>query len=118
MRNFKFFGDNKYNIEDDPLYHLNVYENMAIGLISWCQRMNLFPIGYQHQFDESTSTVGPGHITRHLVINDIQRIENYLGLGRRVHIAYEIYDINGYTPYSFHLDENVFDNIMRRYENI
>ena len=89
---------------------------MAIGLISWCQRMNLSPIGYQHQFDESTSRNGPGHITRHLVINDVHRYDD--AIGRHVTIAYEIYDINGYTPHSFHLDENVFDNIMRRYENL
>ena len=116
MRHFKFLRSKQ---EPFPLHdEFNVYENMAVGLVSWCQRMNLNPIGYQHQFDESDSRVGPGHITRNLVINDIQRIENFLGLGRRVNIVYEIYDPNGYTPYSFHIAEDVFDNIMRRYENL
>ena len=62
MRKFKFLTDNKMTIEDDPLYYLNVYENIALGLISYCYRMHLMPIGYQHQFAEN------GFI-RHLVIN-------------------------------------------------
>ena len=116
MKDFKFFNDNKYNIEDDPLYHLNAYENMALGLISWCQRMSIFPIGYQHQFDESTLTNGPGFITRHLVIDNIIR-HDYFEC-RYVKIIYEIYDTTGTSVYSFNLREQHFESIMRRYENI
>ena len=91
MNLFKFLVNKQ---EPFPLHdEFNVYENMAVGLISWCQRMNLVPIGYQHQFYETGPADGPGQgLNRHLVINDVHRIDNYLGLGRRVHIAYEIYD--------------------------
>ena len=116
MKSFKFFNNNKQYIEDDPLYHLNAYENMALGLISYCYRMNLSPIGYQHQFDESISTRGPGFITRHLVINDL--ISHDYFESRHVRIGYEIYDRNGTNRYTFHLAEDVFIEVMRRYENL
>lgn len=116
IRSFRFFDENKYNIEDDALYNLNAHENIALGLISWCQRMDLNPIGHQHQFDESTSNHGPGHITRHLVIKHITRHDNFET--PHVRIFFGIYDINGINNYAFHLDENVFDNVMRRYENL
>ena len=116
MIDFKFFQENKYDIEHDPLYTLDAYQNMALGLINYCYRMNLSPIGYQHQFDESTSTRGPGFITRHLVINDV--ISHDYFETRHVRIRYEIYDVNGTNRYTFHLDEQVFETLMRRYENL
>jgi hypothetical protein len=103
IKDFKFFNDNKINIEDDPLYYLNVYENMALGLISYCYRMHLIPVGYQHQFADN------GFI-RHLVINDITRHDNFEC--RHVRILYEIYDNTGTSVYSFHLAENVFNEVM------
>ena len=117
MRVFKFFDENKYNIVDDALYHLNVYENIAIGLISWCLRMDLAPVGYQHQFYESGPADGPfGGVNRHLVIKHVTRHNNFESPHDRVY--YEIYDRNGTTNYAFHLAENIFDAVMRRYENL
>jgi hypothetical protein len=109
MKLFKFFTDNKVNIEDDPLYYLNVYENMAIRLISYCYRMHLIPIGYQHQFAEN------GFI-RHLVINDV--ISHDYFESRHVRIRYELYDRDGLNQHTFHLAEDVFNEIMQRYETI
>jgi hypothetical protein len=117
MKIFKFLNENVKSIEDDPLYHLNVYENMALRLISWCQRMNLPPVGYQHQFYESGSSDAPGQgINRHLIIYDITRHHNFGSL--HVRIFYVIYDRNGTDNHVFHLDEQVFESVMRRYENI
>jgi hypothetical protein len=109
MKAFKFFTENKINIEDDPLYHLNVYENMVLGLISYCYRMHLIPVGYQHQFAEN------GFI-RHLVINDV--ISHDYFESRHVRIRYELYDRNGINQHTFHLAEDVFNEVMQRYENI
>jgi len=112
MRHFKFLRSKQ---EPFPLHdEFNVYENMAVGLVSWCQRMNLNPIGYQHQFDRSLN--GPGFITRHLVIDNIIR-HDYFEC-RYVKIIYEIYDTTGTSVYSFNLREQHFESIMRRYENI
>jgi len=109
IKEFKFFDNNKVNIEDDPLYHLNVYENIALGLISYCYRMNLTPIGYQHQFSENG-------LSRHLVINDV--ISHDYFESRHVRIRYELYDRNGMDQHTFHLAEDVFNEVIRRYENI
>jgi hypothetical protein len=117
MRQFKFFDDNGINIQDDPLYHLNVFENMVLGLISYCYRMNLSPLGYQHQFYESGPNVAPGNsVNRHLVINDL--ISHDYFESRHVRIRYEIYDRNGTNQYTFHLAEDVYNEVIRRYENI
>lgn len=120
MRDFKFFTDNKINIEDDPLYHLNVYENMALGLISYCYRMNLTPIDYQHHFYESGPGVRNG-VNKTIVITDLISHDNFES--RHVKIRYELYVINPLTAneiteHTFHLAENVFNEVMRRYENI
>jgi hypothetical protein len=109
MQTFKFFTENKINIEDDPLYHLNVYENMALGLISYCYRMHLTPVGYQHHFAENG-------FSRHLVITDL--ISHDYFESRHIRIRYDLYDINNLTNHIFHLSEDVFNEVMRRYENI
>ena len=109
MREFKFFTDNKVNIEDDPLYHLNVYENMVLGVISYCYRMHLIPVGYQHHFAENG-------FSRHLVITNL--ISHDYFESRHVRIKYDLYDVNDFTHHTFHLDEDVFNEVMRRYENI
>ena len=120
MKLFKFFTDNKVNIEDDTLYHLNVHENMAIGLISYCYRMNLMPIGYQHHFYESVPGVRNG-VNKTMVITDL--ISHDYFESRHVRIGYELYTINPLTAnemieHTFHLAENVFNEVMRRYENL
>jgi hypothetical protein len=109
MKAFKFLAENKINIEDDPLYHLNVYENMALGLISYCCRMNLVPVSYQHQFEENG-------LSRHLVITDL--ISHDYFECRHVRIKYDLYDINGLEHHTFHLAEDVFIEVMRRHETI
>ena len=109
MRKFKFLTDNKMRIEEDPLYYLNVYENMVLGLIYYCYGMNLPPIGYQHQFSENG-------LIRHLVINDV--ISHDYFESRHVRIRYELYDRNGMDQHTFHLAEDVFNEVIRRYENI
>jgi len=109
MRPFKFFTENKINIEDDPLYRLNVYENMVLGVISYCYRMHLIPVGYQRQFAENG-------FSRHLVITDL--ISHDYFECRHVRIKYDLYDVNGLEHYTFHLAENVFNEVMQRYENL
>ena len=109
IKDFKFFTENKINIEDDPLYHLNVYENMVLGVISYCYRMNLTPVSYQRQFEENG-------LSRHLVITDL--ISHDYFECRHVRIKYDLYDINGLEHHTFHLAENVFNEVMQRYETI
>ena len=109
MREFKFFTDNKVNIEDDPLFHLNFYENMVLGVISYCYRMHLIPVGYQHHFAENG-------FSRHLVITNL--ISHDYFESRHVRIKYDLYDVNDLTHHTFHLSEDVFNEVMRRYENI
>jgi hypothetical protein len=109
MKTFKFFTDNKINIEDDPLYHLDVYENMALGLIGYCYRMNLIPVGYHHQFSENG-------FSRHLVITDL--ISHDYFECRHVRIKYDLFSVNGLEHHTFHLAENVFNEVIRRYESI
>jgi len=109
MRKFKFLTDNKMTIEDDPLYYLNVYENIALGLISYCYRMNLVPVGYQHQFEENG-------LSRHLVITDL--ISHDYFESRHIRVRYDLYDINDLTNHIFHLSEDVFREAIRRYETI
>lgn len=109
ISDFKFFNDNKIKIEDDPLYYLNVYQNMALRLISYCYRMNLTPLGYQHQFEENG-------LSRHLVITDL--ISHDYFESRHVRVRYDLYDVNDLTHHIFHLAEDVFNEVIRRYENI
>ena len=120
IKDFKFFNEKKYNFEDDPLYHLNVYENMVLGVISYCYRMNLMPVGYQHHFYES----GPGmrnDVNKTMVITDL--ISHDYFESRHIRIRYELYTINPLTAnemteHTFHLAQDVFDNVMERYANI
>ena len=126
MINFKFFGDNRYNIEDDPLYFLDVYQNMALGLISYCYRTHRMPVGWRHHFFET----GPEYdgmrngVNKCIVITELDTHNNFES--PHVKIGYEIHTINvpGYaymtetTQHNFHLAEDVFDNVMRRYENL
>lgn len=122
MKDFKFFNQNVESIEDDPLYHLNVYENMALGLISYCYRMNLVPVGYQHHFYESGPSDAPRQgKNRTMVITDL--ISHDYFESRHIRIRYELYTINPLTPnemteHTFHLAEDVFNNVMERYENL
>ncbi len=109
MIEFKFLQENKYNIECDPLYHLTVHQNMILGIISYRYRMNLTPIEYHHQFHENG-------IMRGIVVKDIWRHDQFES--RHVRIQYSIYDRNGMNNHSFHLDEQVFESVMRRYENL
>ena len=109
MKTFKFLAENKINIEDDPLYHLNVYDNMALGLISYCYRTDNRPIGWKHRFNENG-------LNRHMVINDV--ISHDYFESRHVRIRYELYDRNGINQHTFQLAEDVFNEVMRRYENI
>jgi hypothetical protein len=109
IKDFKFFNEKKYNFEDDPLYRLNVYENMVLGVISYCYRMNLTPVGYQHHFYM-------GQESKYLKIIDLTYLDNF---GRRdVGMSYQVYDVNNLTHHRFQLDENVFNEVMRRYENL
>ena len=120
MKQFKFFNQNVKSIEDDPLYHLSLYENMAIGLISYCYRMNLTPIDYQHHFYES----GPGErngVNKTMVITDLTSHGYFESM--HVKIRYELYTItpltaNEMTEHTFHLAQDVFDNVMERYANL
>lgn len=114
MKLFKFFNENKYNFEDDPLYHLSVYENMVLGVISYCYRMHLMPIGYQHHFYET----GPRlrGVNKSIVITDL--ISHDYFESRHVRIRYELYDRDGLNQHTFHLAEDVFNEVMRRYENL
>ena len=109
IKPFKFLHENKFNIEYDPLYHLDVYQNMALRLISYCFRMNLVPVGYQHHFAENG-------FSRHLVITDL--ISHDYFESRHVRISYDLYDINDLTHHRFHLSEDVFNEAIRRYETI
>ncbi len=109
IKNFKFFNENKYNIEDDPLYHLNVYENIVLGVIGYCYRMNLTPVGYRHHFYM-------GEEIKHMKITDLITHNNFES--RHVRINYDVYDINNLTNHNLHLSEDVFIEAMRRYEHI
>jgi hypothetical protein len=120
MKDFKFFNQNVESIEDDPLYHLNVYENMALGLVSYCYRMNLTPVGYQHHFYETGPRVRNG-VNKTMVITDL--ISHDYFESRHIRIKYELYAINPLTAnemteHTFHLAEDVFNEVMRRYENV
>jgi len=123
MRTFKFLVENKINIEDDPLYHLDAYENIVLGLISYCYRTDNRPIGWKHHFHES----GPedrGGVNKCIEIIDL--ISHDYFESRHVRIRYKVYTINspGYddmtvtTGRTFHLAEDVFIEVMRRHETI
>ena len=125
MRVFKFFGDNRYNIQDDPLYFLDVYQNMALGLISYCYRTDRLPLGWKHHFHESGPQHGPRDgVYKCLVITELDRHNNFES--PHVKIGYDIHIINvpgnanmtETTRHSFHLAEDVFNSVMRRYENL
>ncbi len=106
MIEFKFLQD---NIQDDLLPILDVHQSMVLGIISYRYRMNLTPIEYRHQFEEDG-------IMRGIVVKDIWIHDQFET--RHVRITYEIYDRNGRNNHSFHLDEQVFQTLMRRYENL
>jgi len=109
IKQFKFFNENKYNFQNDPLYHLNVYENMVLGVISYCYRMNLMPVGYQHHFYM-------GEESKYLKITELMYHDNFET--RHVRMNYDVYDVNNLTNHTFHLAEDVFIEVMRRYENL
>jgi len=123
IKDFKFFNENKYNIEFDPLYHLDVYQNMALGLISSCMRENRSPILWKHHFRESG-------LENHRIMNKCLEIQEILLHNNfetpHVKIKYNIHIINcpgdanmtDTTEYTFHLAEDVFNSFIRRYENI
>jgi len=116
IKDFKFFNENKFNTEFDPLYHLDVYQNMALGLISSCVRVNRSPIKWKHHFRE--------------MVNKCLEIEEFLLHNNfetpHVKIVYSIHTINNpgnadmtnTTEHTFHLAEDVFNSVIRRYENI
>jgi hypothetical protein len=116
MKPFKFFTDNKINIEDDSLYHLDVYENMALGLISYCMRASRSPIEWKHHFREG--------VNKCLEIKEILFHNNFES--PHVKIVYSIHTINNpgnadmtnTREHTFHLAEDVYNEVIRNNETI
>jgi hypothetical protein len=123
MKTFKFLAENKINIEDDPLYHLNVYENIVLGLISYCYRTDNRPIGWKHHFYES-SPEDCGGVNKCIEVCEL--ISHDYFESRHIRIKYKINTINSpvnsdmtvTTGHTFHLAEDVFIEVMRRHETI
>ena len=118
MKEYKFLNKN-YHIDNNIVLHnsdsgnigTNVYENMAIGLVSWCQRMEINPLSYTHQFYDDG-------IFKHLKIIELL-IHNRFECPH-VMIHFELTDVNGdeIDEMTFHLRQEYFNDIMNRYENI
>jgi len=123
IKPFKFFNENKFNIEYDPLYHLNVYENIALGIINYCYRTDRVPIGWKHHFYESGSEDRRG-VNKCIEITDL--ISHDYFESRHVRIRYDVHTINRpgnsdmteTTNHTFHLAEDVFNEAITRYETI
>ena len=118
MKEYKFLNKN-YHIDNNIVFHdsdsgnigTNVYENMAIGLVSWCQRMEINPLSYTHQFYDDGDF-------KEMKIQDVLIHTNFEC--PHVMIQYQIYNRNEDEEliYNFHLRQDDFNEIMRRYENI
>ena len=119
---FKFLNN---TAEYDPLYDLDVYQNMTLGLISYCRRMNIDTFGWKHHFYEcGTNPEILNGVNKCLVLLNIATHDRFET--PHVMIQYNVNTINRIgdanytetTEHTFHLDKDVFDNVMRRYENL
>ena len=111
MRSFKFLYNNKPNIQEDPLWNLNVYENMALGLVHYCHQRGVCANGYQHQFTDMG-------IQRFLVIENLIFESTSDEYSSYVRVRYQIYDQYHTTTLEFRLPEEVFHEVMSRNETI